>query len=477
MKKKWLWVLVAAVLVLLLAGSLFIIQGKSYQLFMTMHGDRVMAVEVGQDFSDPGATAQSYDFLKKYRDVPVDCQGSVDTNTVGVYALTYQAQLQGIFSDIVRTETRQVHVVESLQPQITLRVDPESYTLPGSEYAEEGFTATDWLDGDITHLVDRQVSADTVTYTVTSSSGYTTTVTRKIEYSDPIAPQITLTAGEMLSVMAGYPFQDPGATALDNLDGDMTDLIQVAGEVDIYRPGTYELTYTVTDTFGNTANAVRIVTVEAPMNDPSANNGKVIYLTFDDGPSNYTAELLDILAKYNVKATFFVVNTGAIGITGRMAAEGHTVAIHTATHNFSYIYASEENFYADLYKMQAIIAQYTGETTYLMRFAGGSSNSVSKQYCEGIMTRLVQSVRANGFKFFDWNVDSGDAVGASTTEEVFQNVVAGVSGKKTAIVLQHDSKDYSVAAVEKIIIWGLANGYTFLPLDYGSPTCAHGARN
>ena len=247
--------------------------------------------------------------------------------------------------------------------------------------------------------------------------------------------------------------------------------------VDVYRPGDYVLTYSVADSFGNSASTQRTVTVEIAQMNPGSSTGKIIYLTFDDGPSNDTARLLDILAKYDVKATFFLVNTGNIGIASRIAAEGHTVAIHTATHNFSYIYSSEDAYYADLYRMQGIIADLTGQTSYLMRFPGGSSNTVSAAYSKGIMTRLTQSVRERGFRYFDWNVDSNDAGGAQTAEEVFQNVVRGVEGKNTAIVLQHDTKSFSVDAVERIIIWGLANGYIFLPLTEGSPSCAHGVYN
>lgn len=473
MNKKWIWVLVLGLCVVILAGALFIIQAKSYHLFMTMQGERVMAVEVGQDFTDPGATAESYDFLRGYRNVSVTCQGTVDTLQVGVYELTYTAELKGILSNSQRREHREVHVVESLDPVITLHADPDTYTLPGSQYQEEGYTATDWYDGDITHLVQRTEYEDKIVYSVTSSSGRSATAERPVVYNDPIAPELVLTDGDAITISAGTVFQDPGFTATDNLDGDLTGQVQVSGEIDPYTTGEYTLTYTVTDSWGNTATAVRNVTVEFTLTNPTVSTGKVIYLTFDDGPSNYTGELLDILAKYNVKATFFVVNTGAIAITGRMVAEGHSVGIHSATHNFSYIYSSEESYYADLYYMQSIIAEHTGQTTYLLRFPGGSSNSISKQYNTGIMTRLSQSVRERGFQYFDWNVDSDDAGCATTAEEVYNNVVAGVTGRKTAIVLQHDTKDFSVAAVERIIMWGLMNGYTFLPLTAGSPSCSH----
>ena len=474
MRKKWiLWVVPVLCIAVIAAAMTLWLQNHRYTIHMELQGQTSMAVEVGTNFDDPGAECLGTDMIGADESITVKCEGTVDTAAVGVYRLSYRAEFHGH----VATAYRDVHVVESLAPVITLTEVEGWYTLPGDEYQEEGFTATDWYDGDITDLVIRKVEANAITYTVTNSAGRTTTVRRDIHYEDPLAPEVTLLGGETITVSAGQPFLDPGFTAFDNADGDMTNLVQVAGSVDIYRPGDYTLTYTVTDSFGNTTAAERTVTVEITQTNPGSSTGKIIYLTFDDGPSNYTAQLLDILAKYDVKASFFLVNTGNIGIATRIAEEGHTVAIHTATHNFAYIYSSEDAYYADLYRMQGIIADLTGQTSYLMRFPGGSSNSVSAAYNKGIMTRLVQSVRERGFRYFDWNVDSNDAGGAQTAEEVFQNVIQGVEGKNTAIVLQHDTKQFSVEAVERIIIWGLANGYTFLPLTESSPSCAHGVYN
>lgn len=473
MRKIWIWVLVLGLCLLLLAGALFMIQYRSYALSMTMLDKPIMAVEVGQTFDDPGAAAESYDWLRGYRDVPVSCTGTVDTAVPGVYKLTYTAEFHGIFC----SESREVYVVESLDPVITLHQESGSYTLPGQEYAEEGYTATDWFDGDITHLVQRTEQDGVVTYTVTSSSGRTATAVRNIFYDDPFAPELVLNGGEEITVGAGQSFQDPGFTATDNVDGDLTEQVQVSGQVDIYAPGDYELLYTVTDSWGNTTTAVRKVTVDITMKNPIVPTGKVIYLTFDDGPGPYTNQLLDILAKYNVKATFFVVNSPNISIVKRMAEEGHSIGLHSTNHRYSQIYASEEAFYADMYKLQAIVAEYTGEKTYLVRFPGGSSNTISRRYCEGIMTQLTQSLPENGFRYFDWNVSSSDASSATTAEEVYRNVINGISGKKVSVVLQHDIKDFSVAAVERIIIWALANGYTFLPLTTDSPACAHRVAN
>lgn len=474
MKKKWLlWIILPICVLIVAAMAFFILQQHRYSLSMTMDGNTIEAVELGQAFNDPGVQATGQDLLADSTEVAVQCRGNVDTGSLGVYRLRYQADFHGR----VCTAYRDVHVVESLAPMITLVSDPNGYTLPNTQYVEEGYTASDWYDGDLTAQVQRTEENGVITYTVSNSAGLSTSVQRQIRYDDPIPPEIVLEGGSELTIQGGKPYQDPGFRAKDNVDGDLTEQVTVSGTVDAYRPGVYPITYTVTDQWGNTTALTRNVTVEVNLKNPDSSSGKIIYLTFDDGPGKYTGELLDILAKYDAKASFFLVSTGNIGISQRMVNEGHTVAIHTATHNYAQIYASDEAFFADLYRMQEIIAANTGKTTYLMRFPGGSSNSVSAAYNKGIMSRLVKSVREKGFYYFDWNVDSRDAGGAKTADEVFENVTKGIEGKNTAVVLQHDIYEYSVDAVERIIVWGLANGYIFLPLTEGSPSCAHGTTN
>ena len=126
--------------------------------------------------------------------------------------------------------------------------------------------------------------------------------------------------------------------------------------------------------------------------------------------------------------------------------------------------------------MKKIIKDLTGVETTLIRFPGGSSNTVSS-FNRGIMTRLSKLVVEKGYQYFDWNVDSEDAGGAYTSYQVYKNVINGVKNRKTSIVLQHDIKGFSVDAVEDIILWGLHNGYTFLPLQANSPGSHHGINN
>lgn len=501
------------VLVVLGAAALALVWRLNvYTLDMALRGDAAVTMEYGTDYNDPGASASFSGslLLRQEQDVPVVVQGNVDTSRVGVYELTYRAEIT--YRDLFweRTESRElkrtVHVVDTQAPTIILTVQEGYYTLPGRAYQEEGYSATDGYDGDLTDRVVCTVLNDSVVYMVTDSSGNVVQVTRRIVYDDPVAPELELEGSAEMTLTEGDVFTDPGCYAYDNCDGDLTGSVTVSGTVDTDTPGTYNLTYTVTDGWGNTSSIDRTVTVEEkpappptepPVEDPPATepppteplpeipdeplppNGKVIYLTFDDGPGKHTARLLDILAKYDVKATFFVIHTGYMDILPRMAEEGHTIAMHAYNHSYSAVYASDEAYLADLKQIQDEIFAYTGQTANIIRFPGGSSNTVSQWTCSGIMTRMTQKVEEMGYRYYDWNVDSNDAGGANSSDEVYYNVVTSIarSGRQNFVVLQHDIWGFSVNAVERIIQWGLANGYTFEALTLDSPACEHGVNN
>lgn len=219
-------------------------------------------------------------------------------------------------------------------------------------------------------------------------------------------------------------------------------------------------------------------TTEPPTEEPTiAPAGGVIYLTFDDGPGSETPRLLEILDKYNAKATFFVVNTPFASTITQISNAGHGLAMHTASHDFKKVYSSEEGYFEDLEKIESVIEQYAGYRPNLIRFPGGSSNQVSKKYCAGIMTTLTQSVEEKGYVYHDWNVDSCDAGGANTAEEVYQNVIEGCRTREYSVVLMHDIWSYTIDAIEDILIWGQENGYTFEALTTDTRAVHHTVKN
>ena len=213
--------------------------------------------------------------------------------------------------------------------------------------------------------------------------------------------------------------------------------------------------------------------------EPKQECNGVIYLTFDDGPGDYTEWLLDILKKYGVKATFFVTSRGDDATILREYQEGHAVGLHTWSHNYSYIYDNADNYFADLEQIRARVRTITGEDPKLLRFPGGSSNTVSRRYDHRtrIMSYLAGAVESWGLTYFDWNVDSDDAGAAKDPETVYNNVISRLKAGEESVVLQHDIKGYSVEAVESIIIYGLENGYEFKKLDTASFNAHHGINN
>lgn len=470
-------IVLSAFAVFLVLLWVFVFRINRFDLTLELKGEEEVTVAYGHEFADAGVVPVFRGTLliseSVVPDVTVSASGQVDTDRIGVYEIRYSASYHQWKAEAVRT----VHVVDRISPVISLTDDPQHLTVYGDPYEEDGYTAYDEYDGDLTAAVQREEKDGTVIYTVSDASGNQTKVVRTIRYHDPRPPQILLTGGEDYTVMAGKRFEDPGFSAVDNHDGDVTCNVTVEGEVDGYFPGNYVLEYSVTDSFGNTATVSRKVTVTAHERvQTQVPSGRIIYLTFDDGPGAYTDHLLDILAKYDVKATFFVIDTGNYSTLKRIVEEGHSIGIHSVTHDYRQIYAGMDAFFDDLYAMQEIIYQQTGVTTTLMRFPGGSSNTVSR-FNKGIMSRLTMAVECAGFQYFDWNVDSDDAGKANTAKKVYDNVVKGVSGRRVSVVLHHDIKEATIDAIERIIVWGLNNGYTFLPLEPSSPTAHHGVNN
>ena len=187
---------------------------------------------------------------------------------------------------------------------------------------------------------------------------------------------------------------------------------------------------------------------------------KEIYLTFDDGPSDrVTPKILDILKEENVPATFFIVGKNAIGrkaILKRAYDEGHTIAVHSFSHNYSEIYSSAHALLNDIEKCNEIICSVTGEYSSLYRFPGGSFT---------VAPELIESVRAKGYSFVNWNASFCDSeIKNATANELYGAAVATVANPKRIVMLAHDTTDKleTVAALRQVIKHFKGYGYTFL---------------
>ena len=227
---------------------------------------------------------------------------------------------------------------------------------------------------------------------------------------------------------------------------------------------------------------------------------KVVYLTLDDGPSKNTQAVLDILDKYNAKATFFVTCSGSLDKYAKKIIEkghtlglhtcthrykdmikkaydkGHTIGMHTYSHDYAKVYASVDAYFQDLDQIGQLVKEEIGYVPCFIRFPGGSSNTISASYTKGIMTTLTQEVQARGYQYYDWNGSSGD--GAVRTTEQLVNQATSFHDNNI-ILLSHDSetKDTTVEALPKIIEYYQSQGYVFKALDLNSYVAHHGVNN
>ena len=423
-------------------------------------------LEYGQKYREPGfkVTRFGHDYTSK-----VKKQNHIDYKKIGTYDIDYQIKI----GFMTFTKTRKVKIVDDEKPIITLNGDLTKTICPNAEYQEEGYKATDNYDGDLTKKVKVKNENGLIYYSVVDSSKNKTEITRQIIKEDKTPPQITLN-GKNETIYKGTSYQDKGASVTDNCDNNLN--IKTSGTVDTNKIGTYTITYEVTDLSGNVSSVKRTVKViEKPA---QSSKPGVIYLTFDDGPNEGTTNvILDILKEENVKATFFVTGKGPDYLIQREYNEGHTVGLHTYSHNYQSVYSSANNYYQDLYQIQNRVKNLTGYESKIIRFPGGSSNTVNKKYSSGIMTYLTKDVVNKGFKYYDWNISSGDAGETTSSSGVYNNVIKSLSKNRSNIILMHDIKPYTRDALRDIINYGKNNGYTFEKITINTPMVTHKVNN
>ena len=470
---------------MVLAGIVLLFLLMIYKLFFAgpsvhLTGKSEITVEVFNVYEEPGVSAS---LRGKNISDQIKVRGSVNTELTGDYELTYYVEGDnGKEYSAVRT----VHVVDTEAPVLTLKDEGSTvYASSMASYQDPGYTATDNFDGNLETEVDIVTEPiDDQTFRailrVWDQAGNMTQAERTVTIKDVFAPELVMAGDAEMTILQGEAFTDPGVTAVDDLDGDLTSQIEITGYVDPYLAGEYTLNYTVTDAAGNTATAARNVTVEA---HESYDGDSVIYLTFDDGPSTkVTEEVLDVLKANDVQATFFIIGyeEESIPILKRMIEEGHTIGVHSLTHDYAEDYAADENYLSGVETMIERVKEDLGYDVYCTRFPGGGSNTISKNYNEGIMTRLAAEIQEMGLQYYDWNVDSTDASGNNRpVETLVANVTGGLKQGRNNIILCHDTnaKETTAQALQQIIDYGKANGYTFSAIKEDTPAVHHTINN
>lgn len=345
----------------------------------------------------------------------------------------------------------------------------------------EGVYATDDKVKELMLIVDdtkvnlNKVGEYPVIYTVSDGENATTITITLTIFKDAKAPAISGIKDLNLKKGSTYDFNH-NITVKDDYDSKPKLNIDTS-KLNMNKVGTYEIKYTATDDSGNkTEKTTKVNVVDYATNDSNYNSGKIVYLTFDDGPSKFTADILAILKKHDVKATFFVVGNNPDQYASIVKA-GHGFGLHTYAHKYE-MYKSEEDFYADQNKLEKMIQKELGYSPKIMRFAGGSSNKVSIKFNKGIMTKLTKSVEAKGYRYYDWNCDIGDGLSGVTVKKEVNNIKFCIEQEHEVLhILAHDTKEATRDSMNTVIPLLLDAGYHFEIIDINVEPWHHNINN
>ena len=415
-------------------------------------------VEINHEY-DPKENIQQVFF---HSDSEVKISGDIDTNKIGNYEITYQLKNYKKICKVSVKDTKAPELkVKAYKADMKEDVKPESFVESVND------------DSKVSLSFKKKPTKDkeqTLTIIAKDAYGNTTTKETTLALSKDTKKPVIHT--DSISVYVGSkPNYKSYIEVTDNLDSKPTIKVD-SSKVKTKKTGTYKLLVTATDRSGNKAKAKINVTVEEP--------SKVVYMTFDDGPSENTDKILKILKKYDAKATFFVTgnNQKYNSSIKKAADQGNTIALHTYTHDYANVYSSTTAYFEDLQKVSDMVKQITGKAPKYIRFPGGSSNTISAQFSQGIMTTLDSLVHEKGYEYFDWNCSSGDA--ASNTVPA-QDIVHNATScdYEQIMILFHDSspKTTTVEALPEIIKSYKERGYVFKGICDDTPIFHHGVNN
>lgn len=450
LKKKRLIQLISILGILIVILLVFLFMNRSAIVFTS---DRNIEINSIVDYTS---------FIKKVRggsieDVTID-SSNVDTTKIGEYEVVYKYQDE--------TDTLKVKVVDSTPPEVEVQ---EAMVALNQTTEPDQFIASVHDASDTEIAFSKNYKFDTLgeqEIEIVVSDAYdnetkVTAIANVVE--DTTAPVITVC--NMTFVVGEEVDLSSYASISDDLDLDPV-LSVDQGNLDLNTAGSYDVVFQGEDASGNQASQ----TISVSVVEPTSEDEKVVYLTFDDGPSKYTQQVLDILDEYNCKATFFItgMNKDYRDYITIAKNKGHTIGLHTYSHNYSKVYASTDAYFEDLEKIGQLAKEYIGYVPHYIRFPGGSSNLVSKKYTEGIMSELTQMVEEKGYVYYDWNAENGDGYSHISKAEMYKR--ATTSSATQIMILMHDAngKENTVELLPKIIEYYQERGYTFKAIDSSS---------
>ncbi|MEG0276773.1 MAG: polysaccharide deacetylase family protein, partial [Coprobacillus sp.] len=302
-----------------------------------------------------------------------------------------------------------------------------------------------------------------------------------VEAKDSEAP--TIKGIEKLTVLQGDDVNlKAGVVVKDDHDKNPTLAIDDSS-LNLSEVGEYDVAYRVKDDANNEEVYIRKIEVVSRYDnrEASADGVKVCYLTFDDGPSANTEKILKILDEYHIKATFFVTGTSPkdYHYIKKAYDKGHTIGLHTFSHDYERIYSSLKNYIQDLNEIKEVVYQQTGEYSKIIRFPGGSSNLVSRKYNVGIMKRLTKRVIDLGYQYYDWTSINGDGENIKTVNGLKRKAVEEIGDKEDIMFLMHDSAscEATVKSLPSILDYMIKKGYQFKAIEEDAPTFHHTVQN
>lgn len=489
MKEKGLLLLLS---VPILMGLFFLC--TFFCMRLELKGEAEMTVLYQEEFQDPGAVGT---ILGKKVEVTV--HGKVDTSQIGTYELVYEMRNR---IGMVRKKTRKVTVTSEEEPTITLKGDSTYYVDLNSEYIEPGYVAYDVEQQDITDQVivrgmvnPKQFGIYVLKYEVRDKSGNEAVVKRKVIVKDRELPTLTLKGYEAVTIYTDETYEEPGFVATDNLDGDLTNHVIVKDNIE-QKPGVYQVKYQVTDSSGNTVKKTRDVYVISHLNykeeyeeeenqtkgwwsDNKLNHKrplggnygesldeykayylgedkKVIYLTFDEGSNEtYLKEIVDVLNKNQVKATFFLCQNymaSHASLIRDMVSQGHSIGNHTHRHKSMPSLATRET-------IDEYVKEIKDVENLYQTITGQKMDKIYREPKGEWSKRSLKIVSDLGYSTYFWSADHYDFGDDVSKEETLERLLKRYHNG--AIYLLHPKNKGNYEALEDFIKTMKEKGYQF----------------
>lgn len=442
-KRTWIWTLS-----ILLAITL------SYIVYLFLSSPMILLQE--NPSVEILSSPNPYKFIKTIKNAQrdqVQIVGEIDTSSLGTHTFQYRLLKKTftLYYTVVDTITP---IVETKDAYVTIgeRGDPNDF-IASIQDATKTIVKFD-KEYEFTTLGDVHIGILVEDEGKNSTKINATAHVVPKDTTPPIIHNVsdkTIRVGERINLLDTI-------YANDDRDGKLAVTLQ-EDNLDTQTPGFYKIRYEAIDKAGNKATKECNITVL-----PKATGNKILYLTINHGPSEHTPNILAILKTYHVKATFFVTgqNPMQIPYIKQVFQQGHAIGLQTYSNAYAHIYSSDTAFYQELSKIADVVKAQTGQEPKILRFPGGSSNTLSKNYSVGIMSRLTTSVQRKGYQYYDWNCAIGDS-NPSLPSSILIETAKSCDIGGPIMMLTHDQSrsNATVEALPAIIEYYKKQEYTF----------------